>query len=154
MASELLGGKKPKQTKTEQTKNQTTSSSPNREAVISRLGRTPSARNAAAYLVTRDASHRQLSSDSVCNQSRARAAWRARIKPALALSPSETFSGFRHPRALFRQGVTAQVIQLNEISIHNTGTPAVSVQELKGLLHPPQSASLQNQILTTRIVPL
>lgn len=69
-------------------------------------------------------------------------------------SRSKTFSGFRRPRALFRQGVTAQVIQLNEISIHNTGTPAVSVQELKGLLHPPQSVSLQNQILTTRIVPL
>lgn len=66
------------------TKKQTTTSSPNREAVISRLGRTLSETNAVAYLMTCDASHHWLSSDSVCNQSRARAAWRARIRPALA----------------------------------------------------------------------
>lgn len=46
---------------------------------------------------------------------------------------SETSSGFRHPQASFRQGGTAQVIQLNEQA--STGTPAAGVQQLKGLLH-------------------
>lgn len=84
------------------------------------------------YLVTCDASQHRLRGEGVCNQSPGGAARRARSK---AEGEEQSGAGFRHPRAVLRQGVTARVIQRKETGTEN---PAVSVRGLKGLLHPPR----------------
>lgn len=99
----------------------------NREAVISRPG--------GLYLVTCDASQHRLHGEGVCNQSPGGAAQRARSKPE---GEEQSGAGFRHPRAVLRQGVTARVIQRNGAGTEN---PAVSMRGPKGLLHPPACCS-------------